>query len=129
MFEPTEVIAEFPSEGEAEVALARLREEGIEGSVTGNVPNAATFSLFGRMPYAPIQLAVVASEAERAREILKHHEESLQEGWEEDAEAAIDGWICANCDTEVTLEVMFCPECGSPRSAVRVEDEDEDGND
>ena len=124
MLEPTEVIAEFPTEAEAQVALARLREEGIEGAVTGNVPNAANFSLFGRMQYAPIELSVVAAAVERAKEILDHHaEEAIQEDFV-DAESAINGWMCRNCDTEVNLEEAFCPECGSPRTDVRIQDAD-----
>ncbi len=126
MLEHTEVIAEFPTEAEAQVALARLREEGIEGAVTGNVPNAATFSIFGRMQFAPIELSVVASAVERAREILdRHGEEAIQEDFT-DAESAINGWMCLNCDTEVNLEEAFCPECGSPRTEARVEDNDDE---
>lgn len=114
MYERTEVVAEFVSEAAAQVALARLRLDGICGVLTGHVPCAATFSLLGRMPYAPIQLAVAVSQVERARFLLAVAGiEVLDPDWEQLAEQEIDGWICRLCDTEVEACRPCCPACGN----------------
>src|SRR5262245_50524082 len=126
MYEPTEVIAEFPTETEAQVALARLRAEGIEGAISGEVPHAASFSLLGRLQYAPILLSVAASQVDKARQILaQDRDAALEEGWEDAAEAAIQGWICPNCDTEVMPEETTCPECGASRPDLGADEEHE----
>jgi hypothetical protein len=126
MYDPTEVIAEFKTPGEAHAALARLEAEGIAGVVTGDVPNAANWSLLGQLQFAAIQLAVARADAARARDVLGlAAQEELAEGWESAAESAIEGWICACCDTEVPLNQDVCPECGSARQE-RTDEEDED---
>lgn len=126
MYDSTVVVAEYPTAAEAEIALARLRHEGIEGAVTGNASNAASYSLFEHVPFAPILLSVTSSESERARAILSQlDQELLEEGWEETAEAAVEGWICASCDTEVPLDQTVCSDCGAPRRDRRSEDEDD----
>jgi hypothetical protein len=120
MYEITEVVAEYTTEAEAEVALTRLREEGLEGEVAG---------IGGELvPVAPFRLLVVAENAARARQILGlHTPEQYEQDWEEAAEAAIDGWLCAFCDTEVSLTEAFCPECGASRGASHVDDDEKKG--
>jgi hypothetical protein len=116
MYEVTRVIAEFASEMEAQVAIARLRFDRICAVLTGDVPCAASFSLFGRMPYAPIQLAVAASQADRAKFILSAvGVEVLEEDWEQLAECEIEGWICALCDSETHQCLDVCCGCGTRR--------------
>lgn len=126
MYERTEVVAEFATEAAAQVALARLRLDGIRAVLTGNVPSAATFSLFGRLPFAPIQLAVAVSQLEHARFILAAAGvEVLEPDWERLAEREIDGWICGLCDTEVPVCHDICPECGAG-CARRIDPDDDD---
>jgi rubrerythrin len=116
MYELTEIIAEFAIEAEAQVALVRLRMDRIQAQVVGHVPTAASFSLFGRLPFAPIQIVVVRSQAERARFILAAAGvEVLEHDWENLAENAVDGWICTLCDTEVEHGEDVCPICHTSR--------------
>jgi hypothetical protein len=124
MYELTEVIAEFNTPGEAQAALSRLEAEGVAATIAGDTPNAASWSLWGQMQFAAIQLAVARSDVKRARDILSSADkEELEEGWESAAESAIAGWICAGCDTEVAADQDVCPECGSGRQ----ERDEEDG--
>lgn len=116
MYELTEIIAEFASEAEAQVALLRLRMDRILAQVVGHVPTAASFSLFGRLPFAPIHLVVPRSQAERARFILAAAGvEVLEHDWETLAENAIEGWLCPLCDSEVEHSDDVCPLCGTNR--------------
>ena len=125
MYERTEVVAEFITEAEAQVALARLRLDGICAVITGHVPCAASFSLLGRLPFAPIQLAVAVSQVERARFILAAAGvEVLEPDWENLAEKAVEGWICGLCDTEVPACEQACPECGTPWSHRRAQEDE-----
>jgi rubrerythrin len=118
MYELTEVVAEFANEAEAQVAVVRLRMDRIHAQVVGHVPTAASFSLFGRLPFAPIQVVVVRSQAERARFILAAAGvEVLENDWETLAERAIDGWLCEKCDSEVEHGEDVCPVCRSSRFA------------
>jgi hypothetical protein len=118
MYELTEVIAEFATEAEAQVALVRLRLDAIRAEVVGQVPTAASFSLFGRLPFAPIQIVVARSQAERARFILAAAGvEVLESDWETLPEQAVDGWICPLCDTEAGPGEDACPVCRSSRFA------------
>jgi rubrerythrin len=118
MYELTEVVAEFAHEAEAQVAVVRLRMDRIHAQVVGHVPTAASFSLFGRMPFAPIQIVVVRSQAERARFILAAAGvEVLENDWESLAERAIDGWICPKCDSEAEHGDDICPVCRALRFA------------
>lgn len=118
MYELTEVVAEFATEAEAQVALVRLRLDRIDAEVVGHVPTAASFSLFGRLPFAPIHVVVPRSQADRARFILAAAGvEVLEPGWEALAERAIDGWICPVCDTEADHGEDVCPCCANSRFA------------
>lgn len=116
MYELTEVIAEFGSEAEAQVALVRLRLDDIRCALVGHVPTAASFTLFGRLPFAPIQIVVARSQADRAQFILAvAGVEVLENDWEALAEKAVDGWICHRCDSEVDHDDDVCPICSSSR--------------
>lgn len=120
MSDNTVVLAEFNSPEEAHLALNRLREASIAGFVTGDQPNPTTFSWLGRMQFDAIRLHVAASDAERAAELLANTQNAeLPEDWQEQAEAAVEGWICPACDTEVASELTTCPECGEARSDER----------
>ncbi|HEV3262312.1 MAG TPA: hypothetical protein VG013_36005 [Gemmataceae bacterium] len=115
MSDKTVVIAEFKTGTEAQLALERLQAASIEGFVSGDTPNPVNFSVFGRMPYAPIQLHVRQSQAQRAAEILAVPvEEELDSNWELEAEAG-GAWVCQLCDTLVEEEAPVCPSCGEPR--------------
>jgi hypothetical protein len=115
----TEIIAEFASAAEANEALARLRAEGIEGMVAGDVPTAPNFAIVDPQQFVPITVAVTPADVERARQVLAGlpavDEEVSEEELAEDAKAAITGWICPSCDTEVPQDVAVCPECATPR--------------
>jgi hypothetical protein len=132
-YEATEVIANFMAEEEAQpalAALAALRAQGIQAVLSGVMPNPASFSLLGRMQYAPIQLAVPPEQADEARRILLHLDGPPEPGWEEQAEQ-VEGWLCHNCDTVVAPDQDVCPECGTgrdeqPPPTSDDEDEDED---
>jgi hypothetical protein len=116
MFDNTVIIAEFNSPDEAHLALSRLQEASIRGFVTGDQPNPTTFSLLGRMQYDAVRLHVAESDAERAAEILANvRDAELSENWEDEAEMAVEGWICPVCDTEVAKELTTCPDCGAGR--------------
>lgn len=116
MYELTEIIAEFDTEAGAQVALVRLLMDRIQAQLVGHVPTAASFSLLGRMPFAPIQIVVARSQADRARFILAAAGvEVLENDWESLAENAVDGWICTTCDTEVDHGDDTCPVCSSCR--------------
>jgi hypothetical protein len=111
MYERTQVIAEFATEAGAQVALTRLRLDGICAEIIGDVP-----SFLGRLPFAPIQVVVAISQTERARFILSAAGvEVLEPDWETLAELEIDGWLCPLCDTEVDLDEDVCPECSTTR--------------
>jgi hypothetical protein len=121
MFDTNEVVAEYTTEAEAQVALEQLREEGIEGEVKG---------VGGELiPVAPFRLFVVAENALKARQVLGlHRQEAGEEGWEDEAESAVDGqWICGACDAQVPLDQDVCPECGTPRSEARAEGDEKEG--
>ena len=115
--EKTVVVAEFRTESEAQVALAYLESESIQGSVTGDNPNPTSFSLFGRMQYAPIQLHVAESQAEKAKLLLSElKRQEPEKEWESEAESAVAGWMCQLCDTYVEDEkATACPSCGEVR--------------
>jgi hypothetical protein len=115
MPEETVVVAEFESAGQAQFALSQLQAESIQAVILNEEANAANFSVFGRMPYAPlVQVVVPASVAERARELLRSKPGRLQNGWEGEAEQ-MKGWICHLCDTFVEEDVQVCPACGEAR--------------
>ncbi len=123
MYELTEIIAEFASEAEAQVALVRLRMDRIPAQIIGHVPTAASFSLLGRLPFSSIQLVVPRSQSDRARFILAAAGvEVLEQDWESLAESAIDGWICSCCDTEVDHAEDVCPACDTCRFATLQDD-------
>jgi hypothetical protein len=116
MSEKTVVLAEFSTPIEAHLALGRLKAASIRGFVSGDEPNAANFSLFGRMQYAPIQLHVPESQAEQASQILRSLAREQAGQGEEKTDGAGGGWTCHLCDTLVEDEqATVCPDCGEPR--------------
>jgi hypothetical protein len=116
MAEKTVVIAKFFSNEEAEAARLFLKGSGISCSLTADTPSPVSFSLFGRMNYAPIGLHVAASQAERATQVLASRRENpLPKDWMSRAEEAVDGWIGTNCDTPAPDAFAVCPECSTPR--------------
>ncbi|MFO0878238.1 MAG: hypothetical protein U0840_12880 [Gemmataceae bacterium] len=116
MYELTEVIGEFATEAEAQVALVRLKMDRIDARLVGHVPCAASFWLLGRLPFVPIHMVVPRSQADRARFILAAAGvEVLEPDWESLAERAVDGWICAGCDSEVDHSDDTCPICSASR--------------
>ena len=123
MFEQTKVIAEFGNEVDAQVACVRLLLNGIDARITGDVPSLAN-TLIGRLSFAPIQLAVAASQVEWAQFFLDVAGlEVLEPDWETLAEQAIDGWICTRCDSNVECDDDVCPVCDSHRWYFESEDE------
>ncbi|MFO0878237.1 MAG: hypothetical protein U0840_12875 [Gemmataceae bacterium] len=119
MDEATGTVAEFTSEAEAFVALAQLAGEGIRAQV-------ATLGGSG-LPVAPFRVVVAPEDYNRAMVVLGQGDEGiLDEGWEESAEAALDGWICSLCDTPNDLDEAFCTACGGSRLDVRAEDIDDE---
>jgi hypothetical protein len=126
MSHPTEPIANFPTEAEARLALGRLDEEGLRAEVVPANDNLSRHAIV--LPiHDGYHLLVAAEDAERARQVLAlDAEQPLADGWEDAAEQAIDGWLCPNCDTEVSMNEAFCPECGESRGEVRADDGDED---
>lgn len=123
MFELTKVIAEFGNEADAQVAWVRLLLNGIDAHITGDVPCLAN-TLLGRLSFAPIQIAVAASQVEWARFFLDVAGlEVLEPDWESLAEQAIDGWICCRCDSHVEFGEDVCQVCDSCRWHVSADDE------
>jgi rubrerythrin len=116
MHENTVQVAQFHNTEEALGARLRLEAEEIACTLSEESPSPTDFSIFGRMNYAPIRLYVAASQAERAAEILASKEPlELDENWQAQAESAVEGWICHNCDTPVEESATECPECATPR--------------
>jgi hypothetical protein len=117
-FEATTVIREYDNTAEALADQATLNAAGIEAVLTGDVASAADPDwVAGRLNYDPIRLAVPESKREEALAILEEGTEvAPEEGWEERAEGAIEGWLCLNCDTVVSYDEDVCTECGMARS-------------
>ena len=116
MYENAVEVAQFYSTEEAFAARIRLEAEDIACTLSEESPSPADFSLLGRMGYAPIRLYVAASQVERAAEILASNVPlELDEDWKAQAENAVEGWICHNCDTPVEESATECPECATPR--------------
>jgi hypothetical protein len=127
MSQQTEPVANFPTEAEARLALGRLEAEGIAGHVIPASDNLSRHAIV--LPiHGGYDVVVAAGEAERARQVLLlHAHQPVPPGWEDEAERAIDGWICPGCDTPVSMNEAFCPECGASCPGVTVEDDEDDG--
>jgi hypothetical protein len=126
MAEHTTVIATYKTGMEAQVARMILEEAGIEAVVSGDVPSAASFALFGPLQYSRIELLVGISDVALAQTALwrSKSQVELDENWVDSAESAVSGWLCLGCDTEVPLDQDACPECGTLRSEQPPEDEE-----
>ena len=116
MLEKTVQAATYSITEEALAARLRLEAEGIACTLSEDSPSPTDFSIFGRMNYAPIRLYVAASQAERAAEVLAVNEPlEMDADWQAHAEAAVDGWICRNCDTQNDESAEACSACDTPR--------------
>jgi hypothetical protein len=126
MSQQTEAIATFPTEAEARLALGRLDEEGIRGDVVPASDNLERSAIV--LPiHDGYKLLVASGEAERARRVLfLFAQQQVPPGWEDEAERAIDGWICPGCDTAVSMNEAFCHECGASCPGVTVQDDEDD---
>jgi hypothetical protein len=114
-------IAHFDMLPEAQLALSRLREAGLNAVLTGE--EAATM-LPGML--ARIEIRVPLHQAQRAAFLLAtlEQESTLDPDWEERA-AATDGyWVCTLCDTCVSQEQEICPTCATPRESIQEENEE-----
>jgi rubrerythrin len=116
MAEKNVVVAEFDNAAEAHLARNQLEAASIRAVVVNDEANAANFSVFGRMPYAPrVQVLVTQSLAKRAREVIRSRgKQKLAKNWEKKVEQ-MDGWLCQLCDTFVEEDVDVCPACAEPR--------------
>src|SRR5262245_43385325 len=116
MSESFVTVAGFQSAVEAQLACARLQEEGIEAFLTGDIA-ADTFGGFSGLG-GSLQLQVAQGQVGRAQEILSALAtgQSLDEDWEGQAESAV--WVCSLCGEPVPLEQGTCPSCRTPRQAV-----------
>jgi hypothetical protein len=116
MHEKTVEAARFHATEEALAARLQLEAEGIACNLSEDSPSPADFSLFGRMNHAPIRLYVAASQAEQAAAILSRNEPlELDKDWQAQAESAVEGWICHNCDTQNEESAAACSACDTPR--------------
>src|SRR5689334_780244 len=102
MSKALQLIAEFDTPGEAQEAQALLQAEGIAAVVGDSTTSEEEAPIFGHRPSALVQVSVPVADADRARHVLqKTLELTLDRGWENLAEAAVDGWVCSGCDTVV----------------------------
>jgi hypothetical protein len=120
--EPMKVIAEYDDEAEVQSALALLREAGIEVLTSRD---GGSEVLFGQTPYELTGLAVPESRVEEAQRVLAQLDTPPEAGWEQEAEQAVEGWVCPGCDTVVPQDQDVCPECGTRRGETPPEDEKE----
>jgi hypothetical protein len=99
-------VATFTEPGEAEIACARLRDEGIAAFVTGDI---ATGVFPGLGATSHVQLRVPQVDLERAREILAA---SVKQA-EENAHERSLFWSCPSCGWHADYETELCPACGA----------------
>jgi hypothetical protein len=106
---------------EAELARARLEDEGIRAFVLGDMA-ATAFSGFGGVG-GPVQVQVQADDAPRATAILAScgPEAALDDDWQERIEGDDKIWVCTLCGEAVDRSKPECPSCGTSREATRVE--------
>ncbi len=95
-------IARYGSSIEASIGVNALELMGIKGVLTGEA-SKATFVGMGAVA-GEIRLSVEASNADRAREILK----DLQ------SDSLIAPWKCQSCGAEVDAGFEICWSCGAP---------------
>jgi hypothetical protein len=108
------VLAAYYLSTEAEMARARLRDEGINAHLTGDI----TVNALGLQGIAgQMQLHVPEAEADRAAEILAAVEAARHpaDGDRGEAEPAL--WICPLCGDAVPDGVAVCPACQTERAA------------
>ena len=118
------VIATFEDQSVALALQAVLREAGIAAALVGRPSGLEDpDDPAGHVP-APIHLVVPLAQVEEATKALEEIVAPPEEGWEASAEAAIDGWLCRNCDTVVAQDEPACTACGSLRSEQPPQDDE-----
>lgn len=123
----TVVIATFEDRAAAEAVQTVLREAGIEATLQGDVGSEAHPDLVaGHLHSEPIQMLVPAAQVEAAAAALKEAVAPPEEGWEQAAESAVDGWVCVNCDTVVDQNEAVCPTCGALRAEQPPQDDEDE---
>jgi predicted RNA-binding Zn-ribbon protein involved in translation (DUF1610 family) len=99
-------LATFTEPAEAEMACARLQDEGIAAFCTGDI----AAGVFPGLPATSlVQLQVPQAELERAREVLAvctHQAEKI-------AEERSLFWDCPQCGKHTDYETEICPSCGA----------------
>jgi hypothetical protein len=112
-------VASYRAPVVAQLALGRLKDEGIEAFLTGEgaVDTFAGVSGLG----GPMQLQVHAPDLERARALLAEVEGHVNPDWETEVETDEGIWLCSLCGQPVELDEDVCPACQTPREAVRTE--------
>lgn len=108
------VVATFSMPLEAEMARGQLEAEGIPARVADE-DTVTLFNLGGA--FGTVKLMVSEEHLERARAILDELPEpiSVPAPTDIEAEESVAGWICAQCDTEVSVDQTRCPSCAAPR--------------
>jgi hypothetical protein len=98
--------ATFTDPGEAEIACARLRDEGIAAFVMGEI---ATGVFPGLGATSQVQVQVPEADLERAREVLAASREQAKES----AGLRSLFWSCPGCGWHADYETELCPACGA----------------
>jgi hypothetical protein len=110
-------VARYTSSIEAETARSVLEGDGIRAFVVG----AGAADAFGGVVglAGSIHLRVHEGDVEQANRILGEIERArLDPGWEDDAEDA-NVWVCSLCGNPVPSGWNVCPDCATPREAIR----------
>jgi hypothetical protein len=108
-------VARYTDPLEAQLALGRLREEGIQAFLTGdNSVSVFTGTGLG----GDHQLQVTEADRERAEQVLADFARDRdldRHAALEEADAAI--WVCPLCGDAVADHLAACPACATPRDA------------
>jgi hypothetical protein len=107
-------VAAFVMPVEAQLARGLLEADGIRAFLTGE-QSANVFGVRGLG--GQIRLQVPEGDAERAADILAPHFDRHPDA--ADSEDDADSWLCPLCGDAVNEDFDFCPECDTPRPAVR----------
>jgi hypothetical protein len=120
MSEQYVVVATFSLPVEAQVACARLRDEGIPAQLTGDIASSAFAGLAG--VGGRIELHVPASHYDQAlailEDVLEEQEARADPNRRRRREYEEDLWVCSLCGEALGMEVTVCPACGTSREAV-----------
>lgn len=100
------IIAEVASYAQAEAAIAYFNNVGID---------AELYEPEGGSADGLARIIVPADQVEDAKRVIAGEPPVFEDGWEQSAEAAVEGWLCLSCDTEVAKDEAVCPMCGALR--------------